>query len=355
MNTRDRVKQSATHTSGGLVFSLSGGAAADGFRTFLTALGSGSFADVPVLVERANGDWEILTATVDTSVAMTLTGVLYDSSTGSALALDASEEVLISLTPSAMVFNAITAKTLAAADTKPVISSGGLLAIGAEADARNGAVAIGAGAQATLGLLAFGPGAKANAAGAVSIGSGLKDAKEYAFVYGPNMDANNYPSSLQAGGQAVGIAVNFTLGGSPVGNTILAERLLRNWYSTDDSTTYIGLSVNGSAELSNTDSFYVDAGVAVFEGRVMAVSTTGDMKVWKFKVVVRTELDWSDTDTVGTPEFTVEYASAGASTWDITTAVNAGANRVSITATGAAGVDIVWNLVADMFANSVWA
>lgn len=380
MNLRDRARQKATHTSGGLVFSLPE-SAEDGYISFYDAFyGNGTWDDVPVLVERANGEWCLLKCVYSSNgPTHTLTGTYFYSPTGAALALDASEEVTVTLANSAMSFNSIAAKTLdppygagienQQGEHYPTVENDGLLAVGQKASASNSGVAIGQESQAAgpnnlaIGLRAF---ARQNsvlaigqdaAAGekSVALGDGIDAFEPYLHLFGNVDDWNNTPNCIAPGGYGIIFGINHDFGGGIiVSNGVQKQSLVCVQKTSDDTMKPLGLGLPKGFGVASAD-FYVDAGIGVFEGHITAVSTDGDVKVWHFKCVVHTTLNWGSTTIVGTPVLDVLHESAGAASWVVNLANNNGNNSLVLQITGAVGKNIVWNASIDSGCNSVWA
>jgi hypothetical protein len=132
------------------------------------------------------------------------------------------------------------------------------------------------------------------------------------------------------------------------------DRGVMNGLTTDATPTNLAVDVEGTGALSNSDTLYCDAGLHVIEGDLTAVADNGDMRAWHIKVVVRTELDYSAAAIVGTPAVDDLYASAGASTWDATPAVDTATQEFSLGVTGEAATNIAWAFAYTAKYNTVY-
>jgi hypothetical protein len=343
MQVRDRVKQTATHSGG--TFDLAVGAAADGHVTFADAYGfsglsAGAFLwnDVPLLIERANGEWQVALARLnrdDSPVVQTLnTVVFYSSSTGSALVFDASEEVTISLVPAAVMFSAF---ALAPLD------------VPAGDQHRDSSVFYPyVGPAGTGGLLAIGQGSSAAGLKAVAIGDNAGAGYAYAAaIGGKNINA------MTAAGLASGIGfVEFFAGAME--HWLTAERCVLNAATPDATPKAMGLSEDGSTNILNSDSIYCDAGITRVKGSIVAISAAGDMKVWDVDFAAKTTLDYATTALFGSLTKTVVNADAGAAAWDFGITFDSPTNTCVVEVTGAAATNIVWAARLDVVTSAVY-
>lgn len=320
MNLRDRVKQTAVVVSD-TEYTLTSGTAAEGHLTFEAGFpipstgdlgGDVDWDNVPVLVEVGDGTWQTLICTLRRANDGTITlrdGVLQSSSTGAALGLAAAVVVNVTLAPIAALFHNFAIAARALLGTLPGLQSGGDIALFDTCYVDNG------------GLMAMGR----KTYSVAKFGTISGD-----FMYCP-----------QAGAQYYGFG-GITHGAGDV-ESALGVGVVRNAYTTNATPAKLGLTTYDGA-VAGADTFYLDAGLHVFEGFVTAIDlATGDHKVWAVRVAAKTSLDYATTDILGTPTFDVIDQTGGGTTGWALTAVGVDAdNEIYFENTGEAATDISW-------------
>lgn len=319
MNIRDRVKQTAVVVSD-TEYTLTAGTAAEQHRTFAAgyqipstgAVGGDLYwKNVPVVVETAAGAWQVLLCTLhraDSGAVRLFNGVFHASSTGSALGLAAAAVVNVTVAPITSLFNNFALSTHVLGGTFPGHPSGGDFTLNDTTFVDNG------------GLLALGRKCISIADFGTIMGDGMYCPQDAGQYYGFGYVTHGAADVELAQGHA----------------------LVRAGYTTNATPANLGMTTHDGA-VTGADTFYLDAGIHVFEGIVSAVDlATGDHKVWAVQAAVKTALDYATTDVLGTPTFTVIDASAGASGWALTMIGVDADNEAYFQITGEAATNISW-------------
>lgn len=328
---RNRVKQTAVVVSD-TAFTLTGGTAETGFRTFYSAFvgaltapsGNYSWFEVPVLVTQGAA-WQIMTAQFDGdtsgSTAALSSGVVHETSTGSALSLSVGSTVTVEIVPIARMFGYLALGPMAFDEYSVPDPTGPGAQFSTPLVTSPGAMAAGRCARAS-GTQGIALGYRANAAAAYSVSIGTRA--------GP----------YQVGGIALvnswhGEILTATKYFFAAPETICVSALTAN-----ATPTPLGFYNDGSLA-SGGDEFYCDAGVTVLECTVVAASAS-DRKVWKYTACVFTDPDYTSSAIVGTPVKTELYESGGATAWDINLVQDVD-QTFKLEGTGAAATDITWS------------
>lgn len=329
MNVRDRVKQTAVYVSAS-EFDLTSGTAAEDHVTFETAYNLGGidtaveqfFRKVPVTIERSNGEWCTMLADIsylNTPNYRLKNAVLFQSSTGIALTFTASEEVTITLGAGAAMFSGMAVRPMSSFVNEVAQDTGQRPWLGAS----------------MAGLLAIGTEARADALDAVALGSDVRAGYSCSYVYGRGID-DFQPAEQTHGFGPVGFAT------STLNHTLQASRVLMNLLTTDATQTALGAYIDSATVSSGGETISCWAGLTTVKGRLHAISSTDDMKVWNIEFTAKTTLDYVTTSLFGSLTKTVENADAGAATWDVTVTFDSVSNTFSIEVTGEAAKTIVW-------------
>jgi hypothetical protein len=319
MNLRDRVSQAAVVVSD-TEYTLTGGAAEAGHLTFEDGfpipstgdLGGDCYWDnVPVCVETSAGAWQTLMFTLHRSnlgAIRLMDGVFHSSSTGAALGLAAAAAVTVTLAPLAGLFHSFAISTRPLLGTLPGLQSGGSASLFDTTFVDNG--------------------------GLMAMGRKCYSLADYSTVTGDDMYAPNECAQYYGFGTAHGAAG---------AETALAYAQVRAAHTANATPVNMGMLVEAGTPVSGADVFYLDAGIHVFDGFVSAIDlATGDHKVWKVLVTVKTALDYATTDVIGTPVYDVIDASAGAATWALAMVGDDAENEAYFQITGEAATNISW-------------
>lgn len=362
MNIRDRVKQSATNDGvTPTTFDLSAGSVPEGYVGFADAYdtsdllsGSKTLTGVPLLVEKADGAWQVLIGVVTFTWTgpgagegtWSFSGTFYSSSTGAVLSFAAAEVVTVSVATAAFLLSSLALRPIVPPATTDEHFDGSHFP-----------------RLASDALAAIGTGAYASANGAVAIGDGAIASQEHAIALGAGVFAG-MPHALVAGApgafasspvvHTVGFGQSPGFGSGMMTQYLTFDRGIRNALTVDATPGKLIVDIAGFGGFPNSGDIYCDAGLTIIEGEVVAIAMNGDMKVWHVKVMVRTELDWSASAVVGVPVKDELYATAGAASWDLTNIVNSATNMFSLQATGEAAKNIAWSFAYTAKFNTVY-
>lgn len=333
---RTRVKQTATYVTATSKFTLTGGTAADGHRTFIAAYdpsSSGSintWYSVPLLIEKANGTWQIGSG----DLTINFSGQHYvenfvvsesSSTANAALSISDGEVVDVSVVPSAQAFRG--------------------MAVRGYVDAGYFDPHLGGSGQ--FGLMAVGPSTSATGRYATGFGENLNSGGDFSYMFGRFAYAMN---SVELGLWNGSWDRNFDASVTTQSGACL---LVRNAVTTDATATaleYVRLSGTGNADL------YCDAGLVYWKAIVIGTTAAGVRKVWEYSWMTWTDYDYNPTEILGTPVKTELHEDAGATSWDIAVElVGVGAsNEVQLKVTGAAATVINWTARIDTTHHNIY-
>lgn len=376
MSIRDRIKQTATATSG-TALSLTG-AAASGRLTFeqgfqvptaaqVPAAGSGGivkYVGIPVLVERADGSWGIHRATLSRDgsdqYSLTLDALLQSSAFNTSTrafgsyGLAASDVVTVSCVPSVVAFGQLNLQpqqpqtnyehgegfgipgyTMGSRRSDAALLALGTLAAAGRFDnsaGSDGAIAIGNLASA---------GVNADAQQALAVGYSANVSKHYAAVFGGIKGYTNHYLETVIGAAGRGHDID----GSVSGYALPAHQVLMG--TTTDATSFaLRVYDYDDTEVTDSEKVYADAGLNRIRGTVFAYEPATEVhKAWDIDVLVRSLPDYSATATVGTPVYTEILEETGSSAWTVSVSTDNATNSFSLNVTGEAAKTIGWAFI----------
>ncbi|WP_205651892.1 hypothetical protein, partial [Bacillus infantis] len=211
--------------------------------------------------------------------------------------------------------------------------------VGNKATANNAIVNGGSNNTASAGSAVIGGGSNNTASQSfATVAGGFQNtaSQSYAFIAGGRENQANalYSSSSGRGAKAKFEGQKAHADGYfvAIGDAQFTDLILR-MQSIDATSKMIG--INGVATAPQ-----IEAGSAwAFAYRIIARSTTGDVKSWRAEGVIKRDAT-GNASLVGSPVKTVIGETTGASTWDVT--ILAGSATLNLNGIGASGTTINW-------------